>query len=380
MHVVQYLITEGADPNMLSDNGRSALWRASFGGHTEVATALLEAGGDPAYRDRVSMESAYDVAQTDDMKEQFQNWPAERTERLKMDRKRAVMAKLEERIKTAADREFYARQKIRNEIVEKATAGDVDGVREILLMVTEEAEKTGCRPRVTAEARNDDGLSLLAVAALTDDLPMAEMLLSHWTLCDKDRWDLQEGELSVEASTFKTNVNARDLKGWNCACIAVFHESLKVLQELCKAGANLEMRSMYNKNAYDLAKDELDAANNVVTDKSAIRDVIWEFDQYGKKKNSLFGTTTDGGAGAGAGGKKAGSKTGVDGEVLVVDPGAYDGLQPDGSAVVMQLEMQKTKEIKAAGSNKEGKAGGKGVGKKGGTGAGGGKGKSTKKK
>jgi ankyrin repeat protein len=343
MHMVEYLIKEGADPNALSDNGRSALWRASFGGHVEVVKALLEAGGDPTYRDKVSMESAYDVTQSDEMKEVFQNWSLERTETLKAARKRAVIAKIEERIRTAADREFYARQKIREEIVEKATAGDVDGVKEILHMVADEAEKENCRPRVTAEARNDDGLSLLAIAALTDDLPMATLLLTHWRECDNDRWDLNEGELSVEASTFKTNVNSRDLKGWNCACIAVFHKSLKVLQALCEHGANLSMRSMYNKNAYDLAKDELDAAENVVTDRSAIRDVIQEFDQFGTKKNVLFGTSS--------------AKVVAKGdEVLVVDPGSYEGLNSDGSPVVMQLEMQKSNEIKDKASKKGGNA------------------------
>ena len=114
--------------------------------------------------------------------------PLEKTESLKAARKRAVIAKIEERIKTSADREFYARQKIRNEIVEKANDGDVDGVFAILHMVAEEAEKSQERPRVNAEARNDQGLSLLAIAARNDDVVLAERLINHWQECDKDRW------------------------------------------------------------------------------------------------------------------------------------------------------------------------------------------------
>ena len=114
--------------------------------------------------------------------------PLEKTESLKAARKRAVIAKIEERIKTSADREFYARQKIRNEIVEKANDGDVDGVFAILHMVAEEAEKSQERPRVNAEARNDQGLSLLAIAARNDDVVLAERLITHWQECDKDRW------------------------------------------------------------------------------------------------------------------------------------------------------------------------------------------------
>ena len=195
-----------------------------------------------------------------------------------------------------------------------------------------------------------------------DDTNMATMLLTHWKECDKDRWDLVEGEMSVESITFKTNVNTRDLKGWNCACIAVFHKSLKVLELLCINGANLSMRSMYNRNAYDLAKDELDAAENVVTDKSDIRAVIEEFDQNSPKKNTLYGTSSDGGDGGDSGGKKKKGKgkgkgkdkdkSGGDNEddgVLIVDPGSYEGLNSDGSPVVMQLEMNKTNEIKAKG-------------------------------
>jgi hypothetical protein len=68
------------------------------------------------------------------------------------------------------------------------------------------------------------------------------------------RWDLAEGEMSMEAKVWKTNPNTRDLKGWSCACIAVFHDSRSCLQLLLEHGADPMLRSSYNKNAWDLAK------------------------------------------------------------------------------------------------------------------------------
>jgi len=58
----------------------------------------------------------------------------------------------------------------------------------------------------------------------------------------------------MEAKIFKPNVNSRDLKGWSCACICVFHDSRRVLQALLEHGADPNIRSSYNKNAWDLAK------------------------------------------------------------------------------------------------------------------------------
>ena len=68
LHVVKYLIEEGANPNSLSDVSRSPIWRASFGGHTAVVEYLLQAGADPTHRDVTSMESAFDVAKTDELR------------------------------------------------------------------------------------------------------------------------------------------------------------------------------------------------------------------------------------------------------------------------------------------------------------------------
>lgn len=215
-----FLIEQGADPNALSDTGRSPLWRACFSGHLETACLLLESGGNPECRDAVSMESAFDVARTDEIRAVLSGWNQQKTEMLMQARKRAVLAKLEERIQTSQQREEFARHKIRAELVLKAEAGDVEAVKAILLMVADEAEKSGLRPRATAEARSESGQSLLSLAAQHDHVDLATWLLTHHKSCDKDRWDLAEGQQSAEAKVCKANVNSRDLKGWNCVCIA----------------------------------------------------------------------------------------------------------------------------------------------------------------
>lgn len=67
--IVKYLLENGADPNSQSDTGRSPLWRAAFNGHIEVVKILLEAGANPQFRDKVSMESAFDIASKDEVRE-----------------------------------------------------------------------------------------------------------------------------------------------------------------------------------------------------------------------------------------------------------------------------------------------------------------------
>jgi ankyrin repeat protein len=68
LHVVNFLLEQGADPNAVSDTGRSPMWRAAFNQHIHVVTVLLEAGGNPEARDRVSMESVFDVSQSEELR------------------------------------------------------------------------------------------------------------------------------------------------------------------------------------------------------------------------------------------------------------------------------------------------------------------------
>lgn len=73
--MIQYLLSLGANPNTMNDTGRTPLWRAAFNGHFEAATILLEAGGDPDSRDTSSMETCFDVAKTEQLRELIVSLP-----------------------------------------------------------------------------------------------------------------------------------------------------------------------------------------------------------------------------------------------------------------------------------------------------------------
>lgn len=365
MDLVQFLLEIGANPNALNDTGRSALWRAAFNNHGPIVSALLEAGANMDYRDKVSIEGPYDVAQDEGVRGILSSWDKTRTVELMENRKRVMMANLEARIKSSADREAVARNLIRTELVDKANSGDSQGIREMLEMIAQELteanmKSTGgvaARPRATVEVRNDQGQSLLSIAAQNDDDELAEFLLTHWTGIDKDRWDLCEGEISDEAKLFKPNVNSRDLKGWTCTCIAVFHDSTKVLKLLLEHNGDPNIRSSYNRNAWDLAKDELDAAEHVIRSRALIRQVLLDYDQSNKSGNTrIFGN-----------GKAVGVKRNNGNDAQL-----YEDLGDEGSPVVMQLEMNKERDSKVDGK--------KGGGKKGGGKAGGARKATAKKK
>ena len=166
-------------------------------------------------------------------------------------------------------------------------------------------------------------------------------------------------------------MNSRDLKGWTCTCIAVFHDSRKTLQLLLEAGGDPNIRSTYNKNAWDLAKDELDAAENIVRSRAEIRQVLIDYDTTAQKSN-LFGTKVGTG--------------GADADPNRAQTNKYKDLGPDGSPVDMQEELNKEMmSEKAKGAGETGGSGGakkKGVvgGKKAGTASGSGATKKGKKK
>jgi ankyrin repeat protein len=67
--IVLFLLDAGANPNALSDTGRSPMWRAAFNGHIRVVKMLLEAGSDPQHKDTTSMENVFDVSKTDEIRQ-----------------------------------------------------------------------------------------------------------------------------------------------------------------------------------------------------------------------------------------------------------------------------------------------------------------------
>lgn len=329
IELVQYLLDQGADPNALSDTNRSPLWRAAFNSHGAVMQVLLEAGSNPEFRDKVSMEDAFDVASSDECREILRNWDMARTVELMAAREKVIREQFEARLKSSSEREAYAKNLLRLELVSKATAGDMDGVKVLLETALEEALVSGTPPRVVAESRNDQGQSALSIAAQNDDEALARMLLTHVKTYESSQEYLNEDDerVKINRKVFNSKPNSRDLKGWTCVCVAVFHNSLRVLRLLLEHGGDPTIKSSYNKNAWDLAKDELDAAGHVMKSKAEVRGVLLEFFSEG-----------DG--------------------IRVVRDGStrlYEGLSDAGSAMVMNIEMnQEVSNALKTGASKQG--------------------------
>ncbi|CAM9382263.1 unnamed protein product, partial [Discosporangium mesarthrocarpum] len=227
---------------------------------------------------KVSHDGPYDVAKTDEIRAILDAWDPGRTASLRDQRKLEMRERIEQRLKTAAERDQLARSIIQDELIEKATAGDAMGLKRQLIELADEACRTGQRPRGTCEVRDPRGMTLLSLAAQHNRAGVAELLLTHWRGCDKDRLGLTPGTLSWEARCTRANPNSRDLKGWNPPAIAVFHNSKAVLSLLLQHGSDPHLKSSYNKSAWDMAQDDFDAAGRVVKSRAEIRGVIeaWE--------------------------------------------------------------------------------------------------------
>ena len=75
------------------------------------------------------------------------SWDRSRTESLLAKRKAEILASAEARIRTSAEREQFAKQKLRTEAVDFATKKDLNGLKAMLMLSAEEADKTNTRPR-----------------------------------------------------------------------------------------------------------------------------------------------------------------------------------------------------------------------------------------
>ncbi len=269
IEVVEYLLDQGADPNACNDTGRSPMFRAAFHGHVEMVELLLQAGGDPRLRSQE--ETPKSVSKNDDVKAAIDAWDIEVTDRLIEERKKEIARRMEERITTAVEREALARDKIRQELVDMAKVGDVKVFRERMDELTMEALQNNERPRGTAMCRDEKGNSLLMIAVTKGHEEFVRLLLSHWKTLDEE-FDKDERKI------WYVSVNARDNKGWNATCIATFHMHRAILEMLLEAGGDPTARNVYGKNAFWFGQDELDAAEHVMKDRSAMRDVLnnWE--------------------------------------------------------------------------------------------------------
>lgn len=158
---------------------------------------------------QVSHEGPYDVAKTDEVRAALDAWDPEVTVRLCEERKQQMRARAEARLTTAAERDNLARSIIRDELIEKATAGDARGLKEQLIELADDANQTGQRPRGTCEVRDARGMTLLSLSAQHGRLEVMELLLRHWKTCDDGKVGITPGTDSWERRVLKANPNSR---------------------------------------------------------------------------------------------------------------------------------------------------------------------------
>jgi ankyrin repeat protein len=196
------------------------------------------------------------------------------TDKLLDKRRKVIEAKWQERISSHVEREKIALMKIHQELVELANKGETEELIKLLEALAEEAVDTKERPRGFADTRDERGSTLLAIAAQHDHHEIVEFLLTRSKLLVEQAKQIPREAAERQekiAKILKANPNARDCRGWTPASIAVFHESKRSLRLLLDNGADPKLVNQYNKNAYDFAKDDLDAANCVVKSRQEVR-------------------------------------------------------------------------------------------------------------
>lgn len=279
-NVVALLIERGADPNKCNDENRSPLYRAAYNGYLETIQLLLESGGDPRLRSKQG-ETAYDVAKTAEAQTLLAQWDISKTDALVEKRRKVIEAKWQERITNHVEREQFALMQIHSELLEIARDGKVDELEKRLEQLADEALETGDRPRACADIRDEKGSTLLALAAQFDYVEMVRLLVTRSKALEVQARELAAvsastaqkeavTKITMLARVWKVNVNSRDCRGWTPVAIAVFHEAKKSLRLLLDNGADPNLKNQYNKNAYYFAKDDLDAANNIVKSRAEV--------------------------------------------------------------------------------------------------------------
>ena len=94
-----------------------------------------------------------------------------------------------QRCRTAAERAMVAKAQLRAELVKLATDGDIDSLTVQLDTLAQEAEELDEKPRANAQARDERGHTLLAIATWKGHTGLVEKLCSHWEqfkVCDRN--------------------------------------------------------------------------------------------------------------------------------------------------------------------------------------------------
>ncbi|TMW66251.1 hypothetical protein Poli38472_004016 [Pythium oligandrum] len=301
--LVTFLLEHGADPNKISDDKRSPLYRASYNGHVETVRLLLESGCDPRTASKQS-ETAFDAAKTPEVQQVLQQWDLNKTDKLLEARRKVIELKWQERISNHVERERFALMKLHEEIIEIARQGETEALEARFEQLVDDSLSTGEKPRASADVRDDKGSTLLSLAAQHDHVDLVTMLLTKWKVWKELAQENVTSAASAQrelghkqemmAKILKANVNARDCRGWTPVAIAVFHEAKRSLFVLLENGADPRLKNQYNKNAFDFAKDDIDAALNVVKSRAEIRQVLidWENERHGPGDHGASDTTT----------------------------------------------------------------------------------------
>ena len=334
--LVQFLIDLGADPNSQNDQGRSPLFRASYNGHIDTVRLLLSVGGDPDLKTK-DAEAPFMVAKDDLTRAVLDEWDREQVVVLKKERKAKIRAKMEERLTNAAERDAFAKEQIRKSLCKHAAEGSVAELRDEIEGLVREAEKENAkRPRGSVQVRDERGQTLLMIACQNGRAEMVKFLCEHWKTIDDD---IFTGCPGMDKRAFRTNVSARDSKGWNAASISAFHGHKDCLLIALEHGADPRVKNSYGKDAFAVVRTEKDLLGAVLRQgRPEILEALemWEAEQQAAR---ILG---DGGSGNTASGASADTESsesnGTNSTVSLVARAKAEGAE-DAGPVALQEEM-----------------------------------------